>query len=89
MKKYSILALALVLCVTGFAGCRRNKGLADGTIPTTTAATTHPATTPTTAATTIPATAETRPQDTAATAQTDTTVPGSKSRSRRIMPGVD
>ena len=58
MKKYSILALALALCLTGLTGCRRNKGLADGTIPSTTdgtipsttaatAATTHPTTTPT------------------------------------------
>ena len=94
MKKYSILALALVLCVTGLAGCRRNKGLADGTIPTTaatTTATTHPVTTPSSAATTVPATTETRPLDTTMDTQdnmTDTTTPDSKSRSRVTMPGV-
>ena len=87
MKKYSILALALVLCVTGLTGCRRNKGLADGTIPTTTAATTvttYPTTMPTTAATTVPVTTETHPQDTTMGTQdnmTDTTAPSGKSRS--------
>ena len=55
MKKYSILALALVLCVTGLTGCRRKMNVADGTIPNTTAATaaaTHPTTMPTTEPTT-------------------------------------
>ena len=94
MKKYTILALALALCVTGLTGCRRNKGLADGTIPSTTAATapaTHATTVPTTAATTMPATADTRPNDTTGTTQdtmTDTTDPSEKSRSRTAMPGV-
>ena len=94
MKKYSIVALALVLCVTGLTGCRRNKGLADGTIPSTTAttaATTYPTTMPTTAATTVPATTETRPQDTTMDTQDsmlDTTAPAGKSRSRGTMPGV-
>ena len=94
MKKYSIVALALVLCVTGLTGCRRNKGLADGTIPSTTAttaATTYPTTRPTTAATTVPATTETRPQDTTMDTQDgmiDNTAPSGKSRSRGSMPSV-
>ena len=83
MKKYTIFALALALCITGLTGCRRNNGLADGTIPTTavttaptthattvpTAPTTHATTVPTTAATTVPATTELRPQDTTGSTQ--------------------
>ena len=92
MKKYSILALALVLCVTGLTGCRKNKRLADGTIPTTAAtATTHPVTTPSTAATTVPATTETRPMDTTMSTQdsaNDPTAPSGRSRSRATTPGV-
>ena len=97
MKKYTILALALVMCVTGLTGCRRRKGLADGTIPTTmatTAATTHPTTIPTTAPTTvpttIPATTEPRPAGTDVTQDnmTETTAPSGKSRSRAHTPGV-
>ena len=97
MKKYTILALALALCITGLTGCRRNKGLADGTIPSTTATTaatmpsTHATTTPTTAATTVPATTELRPHDPTTTTNdnmTDATQPGAKGRSRRVMPGV-
>lgn len=90
MKKYSILALALVLCVTGLTGCRRNKGLADGTIPSTTATTTvttYPTTVPSSAATTVPASSETRPQNTT-DGVTDTTAPSGNSRSRSAMPGV-
>ena len=94
MKKYTILALALVLCVTGLTGCRRNKGLADGTIPSTTMATTpttHATTVPTTAATTVPATTENRPNSTTDTTEgtmTDATTPTGKSRARTVMPGV-
>ena len=97
MKKYSILALALVLCATCLTGCRRKMNVADGTIPTTaatTAATTHPTTMPTTAPTTVPttvpATTETRPSTTAGTADavTDPTAPSGKSRSRGRMPGI-
>ena len=94
MKKYSILALALVLCVTGLTGCRRHKGLADGTIPSTTATTTvstYPTTVPSSAATTVPASSETRPQDSTTDTQdnmTDTTAPSGNSRSRSAMPGV-
>ena len=94
MKKYSILALALALCLTGLTGCRRNKGLADGTIPSTTAATaatTHPTTTPTTAATTIPATTEMIAPDATMDTQegmTDATAPGGKSRSAARTPSV-
>ena len=86
MKKYTIFVLALALCVTGLTGCRRNKGMADGTIPSTTAVTT----TPTTAATTVPVTTETHPSTTDATYNdaTDSTAPNSKSRSRTVMPGV-
>ena len=90
MKKYSILALALALCLTGLTGCRRNKGLADGTIPSTTAAT-YPTTMPTTAATTIPATTETRAQDSTMDTQegmTDATAPDGKSRSAARAPGM-
>ena len=89
MKKYSILALALVLCVTGLTGCRRNKGLADGTIPSTTAATaatTYPTTVPSSAATTVPASSETRPQDTTMDTQDNLTT--GTSRSRSVTPGV-
>ena len=93
MKKYTILAMALALCVTGLTGCRRNKGMADGTIPTTTVATapvTHATTAPTTPPVTVPATTETRPSstDTTSDAMTDNTTPNSKSRSRTTMPGV-
>ena len=93
MKKYTIFALALALCVTGLTGCRRNKGMADGTIPSTTAVTTpttHATTTPTTAATTVPVTTETHPgtTDTTYNNATDSTAPNSKSRSRTVMPGV-
>ena len=94
MKKYTILALALALCVTGLTGCRRNKGMADGTIPTTTAATapaTHATTVPTTAATTVPTTTDTRPHDTTETTpdtMPDATDPSGKSRNRTAMPGV-
>ena len=94
MKKYTIFALALALCITGLTGCRRNNGLADGTIPTTavtTAPTTHATTVPTTAATTVPATTELRPQDTTGSTQdtmTDATTPSEKGRSRAVTPGV-
>lgn len=94
MKKYTIFALALALCITSLTGCRRNNGLADGTIPTTavtTAPTTHATTVPTTAATTVPATTELRPQDTTGSTQdtmTDATTPSGKGRSRAVMPGV-
>ena len=93
MKKYTILALALALCVTGLTGCRKNKGMADGTIPSTTVATapaTHATTAPTTSPTTVPATTETRPSSTDTTndSMTDNTTPSSKSRSRMTMPGV-
>lgn len=94
MKKYTIFALALALCVTGLTGCRRNKGMADGTIPSTTATTapaTHATTMPTTAATTVPATAETRPNsstDTTNDTMTDSTAPNGNARSRSAMPGV-
>ena len=94
MKKYTIFALACALCITGLTGCRRNKGMADGTIPSTTAATapaTQATTMPTTAATTVPATTETHPTTTTATTQdnmTDSTSPGGKARSRMTMPGV-
>lgn len=94
MKKYTIFALALALCITGLTGCRRNNGLADGTIPTTavtTAPTTHATTVPTTAATTVPATTELHPQDTTGSTQdtmTDATTPSEKGRSRAVTPGV-
>ena len=94
MKKYTIFALALALCITGLTGCRRNNGLADGTIPTTavtTTPTTHATTVPTTAATTVPATTELRPQDTTGSTQdtmTDATTPSEKGRSRAVTPGV-
>ena len=93
MKKYTILALAFALCVTGLTGCRRNKGMADGTIPSTAVATvpaTHATTVPTTSPATVPATTETRPTSTDTTTDTmiDGTTPNSKSRSRMTMPGV-
>ena len=94
MKKYSILALALVLCVTGLTGCRRNRGLADGTIPSTTettAATTHPTTMPATAATTHPAATDVPASDSTMDTQdgmTDATAPAGKSRSAVRAPGV-
>ena len=90
MKKYTILALAMVLCVTGLTGCRRNKRMADGIIPNTTA-TTYATTMPTTHPTTVPATTETRPH--ASTDGTNdnmvgTTTPAGRNRSRSVMPGV-
>ena len=86
MKKYSILVLALALCVTGLTGCRRKMNVADGTIPTTaatTAPTTHPTTAPTTMPATVPATTETH-----STTGTDATAPAGRSRSRARIPGV-
>lgn len=50
MKRYSILALALVLGCTMLTGCRRRDGGMEITTPTThatTAPTTHPTTQPT------------------------------------------
>ena len=93
MKKYSILALALALCVTGLTGCRRNTPLATTaptTMPTTAAttaptthATTEPATRATTEATTIPSTTENGPmEDNAGTA------PSGKARSHTHTPGM-
>ena len=86
MKKYSILFLALALCLTGLTGCRRKMNVADGTIPNTTASTTA-ATHATTVPATIPATTETRP-DTTYDAMTDATAPEGRNRSRNYMPGV-
>ena len=94
MKKYSILALALVLCVTGLTGCRRKMNVADGTIPTTaatTAPTTHPTTAPTTMPTTVPATTETHSTtgtDATYDNMTDATAPAGRNRSRARTPGV-
>lgn len=59
MKRYCILALALVLGCTMFTGCRRRDGGMEITTPTThatTAPTTHPTVEPTVHATTEPAT---------------------------------
>ena len=91
MKKYTILALAMVLCITGLTGCRKNKRMADGTIPTTMATTapaTHPTTMPTTVPTTVPATTENRSTDSTNDNMVGTTTPNSRNRSRRAMPGV-
>ena len=98
MKKYSILVLALALCVTGLTGCRRKMNVADGTIPNTTATTaatthptTHPTTMPTTVPTTIPATTETNSTtgtDATYDTMTDATNPNAKGRTRSHMPGV-
>ena len=89
MKKYTILALALALCITGLTGCRRKTNMADGTIPTT-AATTAPSTHATTMPTTVPATSETRPNagTDATNNMTDATNPNTRGRSRSNMPGV-
>ena len=93
MKKYSILVLALALCVTGLTGCRRKMNVADGTIPTTaatTAPTTHPTTMPTTVPTTVPATTETHATTgtDATNDMADSTNPNAKGRARSHMPGV-
>lgn len=93
MKKYTILALALALCITGLTGCRRNKQMADGTIPTTavtSAPTTHPTTMPTTVPTTVPTTTEPRPNAAtdATNSMTDPANPNTRGRSRSNMPGV-
>ena len=87
MKKYTILALAMVLCITGLTGCRRNKRMADGIIPNTTAAT-YATTMPTTVPTTVPATTENRSTDSTNDNMTNATNPNSRNRSRRAMPGV-
>lgn len=57
MKKYTLLALSLILCATMMVGCACSNG-AVGTTPTTTATrpTTMPTTTPTSAPTTMPTT---------------------------------
>ena len=89
MKKYTILALAMILCITGLTGCRRNKRMADGIIPNTTAAT-YATTIPTTHPTTVPATKETRPHSTNPTNDNmvGATNPNGRNRSRSVMPGV-
>ena len=90
MKKYTILALAMVLCITGLTGCRRNKRMADGIIPNTTAAT-YATTMPTTHPTTVPATTETRPHSSTNPTNDNmvgATNPNGRSRSRSVMPGV-
>ena len=58
MKRYSILALALILGCTVFTGCRRGNGSMDTIPPTTQAVTempTMPATQPTSPVVTEPA----------------------------------
>lgn len=72
MKRYSILALALVLSCTLFTGCRRGNGNM-ATIPPTTQAATQAPTTPATMPSTHP---ETRP---AATLPTDDTIHSTES----------
>lgn len=67
MKKFSILALALVLCTAMFTGCRNRSDVNNTTTPTggmttaPTVATTRPTTQPTTQATTEAATESTAP----------------------------
>ena len=90
MKKYTILALAMVLCITGLTGCRRNKRMADGIIPNTTVAT-YATTMPTTHPTTVPATTETRPHSSTNPTNDNmvgATNPNGRNRSRSVMPGV-
>ena len=69
MKKYSAIALVLVLCITMLAGCRRNKN-----VPQTSAPTTPVTTQVTTAPTTLPITSDTGvTEDGMMTDTTDTT----------------
>lgn len=68
MKKYSILALTLVLTAALFTGCGCRN-----TKPNT-APTTMPTTMPTTQATTEPTTATTRPTETTIPAETNATI---------------
>ena len=100
MKKYSILALALALCVTGLTGCRRNRPMEPATMPTTmattaptTIATTAPATAPSTHAatetTTTPGTGETGPmEDNQGSIPSENGAPSRKARSNTRTPGV-
>lgn len=95
MKKYTILALCLVLTASLFVGCRSKKPDMTPTSLPTVAPTTQATTTPTTAPTTAPSTAATTepketidhgngPRDDMET--TETTAPAA--RSRGAMPNM-
>ena len=95
MKKYTILALALVLTASLFAGCRSRKPSMTPTSMPTTVPTTQVTTAPTTAPTTMPTTAPTTepketvdygngPRDETGTIETT----GPETRSRGTMPRV-
>jgi len=94
MKRYTVLALAMVLGCTLFTGCRRGNGNMMTVPPTTQAATEHytmpatqPATQPTRPVATEPAT-----QDAAGASTPDSTADATEnatgeSRSRGMAPG--
>ena len=94
MKRYTVLALAMVLGCTLFTGCRRGNGDMMTVPPTTQAATEHytmpatqPATQPTRPVATEPAT-----QDAAGASTPDSTADATEnatgeSRSRGMAPG--
>ena len=68
MKKYTLLALSLILCAALMVGCACSNGSV-GTTPTTTA--TRPATMPTTVPTTAPTTMPTTEATTMPTTATE------------------
>ena len=100
MKKYTILALVLVLCLSLFTGCRNRNPVNNPTMPES-RETTAPTTAATTAATTHPTTEATRETNTqAATDRTEgmtdhngnagqeTETQGDmEGRARRVIPG--
>lgn len=95
MKRYSILALALVLGCTIFTGCRRGNGnmdtvspTNDATIETPTLMPTTPATQPTHPVITEPATQDPTENSTTEGATDATGETGSASRGRKSMPNM-
>lgn len=95
MKKFSTLALALVLTAALFTGCGCRNNAAPTTVPTTVPAT-QPSTAPT-HATTVPTTEHTVPATDATidhgngplednTAATDTTEDTAEGRARHVVP---
>ena len=91
MRKYALIALALVLGCSMLTGCRRREPAADMTIPST--QTTRPATEPTTHKATEPMTHEaTQPGDHAVVEPTtapvtgDTTSPSDGTNAKNMPP---
>ena len=89
MKKFAIIAFALVLTVLTMTGCRRNVPQGT-TVPTTAAPTTRATTAPTvpSTASTIPSTAHTVPSTTAAVSDGTTGTEGMETAPRAARGAV-